>query len=53
MYILVTAISMWAMTVLPLNPGVEKAKYRVACENITITNCTMVHGHGGVVIGSE
>jgi polygalacturonase len=23
------------------------------CENITITNCTMVHGHGGVVIGSE
>jgi polygalacturonase len=25
----------------------------VPCENITITNCTMVHGHGGVVIGSE
>jgi len=24
-----------------------------ACENITITNCTMVNGHGGVVIGSE
>ena len=23
------------------------------CENITITNCTMIHGHGGVVIGSE
>ncbi len=23
------------------------------CENLTITNCTMVHGHGGVVIGSE
>ena len=23
------------------------------CENITIANCTMVHGHGGVVIGSE
>ena len=23
------------------------------CENITITNCKMVHGHGGVVIGSE
>jgi polygalacturonase len=23
------------------------------CEKITITNCTMVHGHGGVVIGSE
>ncbi len=23
------------------------------CENITITNCTLEHGHGGVVIGSE
>lgn len=23
------------------------------CEDIVITNCTMVHGHGGVVIGSE
>lgn len=23
------------------------------CENIIVTNCTMAHGHGGVVIGSE
>ncbi len=23
------------------------------CENITVTNCTFVHGHGGIVIGSE
>jgi hypothetical protein len=23
------------------------------CENITVTNCTMLHGHGGVVMGSE
>jgi polygalacturonase len=23
------------------------------CENLTITNCTMLHGHGGVVMGSE
>jgi polygalacturonase len=23
------------------------------CENITISNCTLVHGHGGVVFGSE
>jgi len=23
------------------------------CENITVTNCTMLNGHGGVVIGSE
>lgn len=33
--------------------GVEDTKKRVACENITITNCTMIHGHGGVVLGSE
>lgn len=25
----------------------------VPCENITITNCVMLDGHGGVVIGSE
>jgi polygalacturonase len=24
-----------------------------ACENITITNCTLLHGHGGIVFGSE
>lgn len=23
------------------------------CENIVVTNCTFVHGHGGIVIGSE
>ena len=23
------------------------------CENVCVTNCTLVHGHGGVVIGSE
>jgi polygalacturonase len=28
-------------------------KHNVPCENITITNCTMLNGHGGVVIGSE
>lgn len=28
-------------------------KYNIPCENITITNCTMLNGHGGVVIGSE
>lgn len=26
---------------------------RYPCENITICNCTMINGHGGVVIGSE
>jgi len=28
-------------------------KLNAPCENITITNCTMLAGHGGVVIGSE
>lgn len=28
-------------------------KWGKPCENITITNCTMLAGHGGVVIGSE
>lgn len=31
----------------------ESPDRRSPCENITITNCTMLHGHGGVVIGSE
>ena len=31
----------------------EARELLMPCENITITNCTMVHGHGGVVIGSE
>ena len=31
----------------------EPRKQLRPCENITITNCTMIHGHGGVVIGSE
>ena len=26
---------------------------RVSCENIAISNCQMLHGHGGVVLGSE
>ncbi len=31
----------------------EARELYAPCENITVTNCTMVHGHGGVVIGSE
>ncbi len=31
----------------------EPPELRTPSENITITNCTMVHGHGGVVVGSE
>lgn len=36
-----------------IKSGVEYSKERIPCENITITNCTMLDGHGGVVIGSE
>lgn len=36
-----------------IKAGTEASPDKVPCENITITNCTMVHGHGGVVIGSE
>ncbi|UOQ50037.1 glycoside hydrolase family 28 protein [Gracilibacillus caseinilyticus] len=28
-------------------------KYHVPTKNVTVTNCTMHHGHGGVVLGSE
>lgn len=31
----------------------EARSYGKPCENITITNCVMLSGHGGVVIGSE
>ncbi|SFL46150.1 glycoside hydrolase family 28 protein [Halanaerobium salsuginis] len=36
-----------------IKSGTEKSQELIASKNITITNCTMVHGHGGVVIGSE
>lgn len=36
-----------------LKSGTENCKEKIPCENITITNCIMAHGHGGVVIGSE
>jgi polygalacturonase len=36
-----------------IKSGVEACHEKIPCENITIINCTMVHGHGGVVIGSE
>src|SRR5439155_12093422 len=31
----------------------EAPDKRGPCEAITVTNCTMIHGHGGVVLGSE
>jgi len=36
-----------------IKAGTEDTEEKVPCKNITITNCTMVHGHGGVVLGSE
>lgn len=31
----------------------DELQKQYPCENIVITNCTMLNGHGGVVIGSE
>lgn len=36
-----------------IKSGVENGKYLIPCENVCVTNCTLLHGHGGVVIGSE
>ncbi len=36
-----------------IKSGTEETPVKVPCENITITGCNMIHGHGGVVIGSE
>lgn len=36
-----------------IKAGTELTPVRRPCENITIMNCNMLHGHGGIVIGSE
>ena len=36
-----------------IKSGTEDTPNKHASENITITGCTMLHGHGGVVLGSE
>lgn len=36
-----------------IKSGTEDTPEKHPCENITITNCNMIHGHGGVVLGSE
>ena len=40
---------------LTLKSGTEDDEFQkqYPCENIVVTNCTMLNGHGGVVIGSE
>lgn len=36
-----------------LKSGTEETRAPCPCENIVIADCCLVHGHGGVVIGSE
>lgn len=36
-----------------IKSGTEDSENPAPCENIVISNCNMVHGHGGIVIGSE
>ena len=36
-----------------LKSGTEETPNPAPCENIVIANCLLVHGHGGIVIGSE
>ncbi|WP_236335584.1 glycoside hydrolase family 28 protein [Paenibacillus auburnensis] len=36
-----------------IKAGTEDTAERIPCENISIMNCTMIHGHGAVVLGSE
>lgn len=36
-----------------LKSGTEKTPVKRPCENIMIANCALLHGHGGIVIGSE
>ncbi len=36
-----------------IKAGTELTMNKRPCENITISNCNMIHGHGGIVIGSE
>ncbi len=36
-----------------LKSGTEKTGRRIPCENIVVADCNLLHGHGGLVIGSE
>lgn len=36
-----------------IKAGTEEIADKSPCENILITNCNMIHGHGAVVLGSE
>lgn len=36
-----------------IKAGTEESERTRPCENIVVTGCHMIHGHGGIVIGSE
>lgn len=36
-----------------IKAGTEETAEKSPCENILITNCNMIHGHGAIVLGSE
>lgn len=36
-----------------IKSGTETEEKNISCNNIVISNCNMLHGHGGVVLGSE
>lgn len=36
-----------------LKAGIAQTVPQVVCENIIISHCKLLHGHGGIVIGSE
>lgn len=36
-----------------IKAGSEGAAVQAPCENIVVSDCVLMHGHGGVVIGSE
>lgn len=36
-----------------IKAGTEEDSHKISCKNVTISGCNMIHGHGGVVLGSE
>lgn len=36
-----------------IKSGTEDAEKRIPCSNVLVNSCNMIHGHGGVVFGSE
>lgn len=36
-----------------IKAGTEEAEEKISCERIIVSGCHLLHGHGGIVIGSE